>query len=135
MRYLLDTDIVSNPLKKNPSASLLSRLGLVQTKDLYTSSITVGEMNYGALRGPRAEEFVQRLERELWPNYQILDFDAAAARVYARIRVLLERRGAGLDEPDLRIAAIALDRRLTLVTGNLRHFERIDGLSVENWLE
>jgi tRNA(fMet)-specific endonuclease VapC len=45
------------------------------------------------------------------------------------------RRGQRLDGPDLRIAAIALSRDLTLVTGNVRHFERVPGLRIENWLE
>jgi tRNA(fMet)-specific endonuclease VapC len=51
------------------------------------------------------------------------------------IRARLESEGRRLDEPDLRIASIALSRRLTLVTGNVRHFARVADLLVENWLE
>ncbi len=64
----------------------------------------------------------------------MLPFDEPAARTYAELRAELERGGRPLDEPDLRIAAIALSRNLTLVTGNVRHFNRVPSLRVENWL-
>ena len=52
-----------------------------------------------------------------------------------QLRAELERQGRRLDEPDLRIASIALSRQLTVVTGNVRHFRRVPELAVENWLE
>jgi tRNA(fMet)-specific endonuclease VapC len=55
--------------------------------------------------------------------------------VYGRLRAQLEREGRRIGEPDLRIAAIALARDLTLVTGNVRHFQRVPDLRIENWLE
>ena len=63
-----------------------------------------------------------------------MGFDEQAARAYAEIRVELEAKGQRLDDADLRIAAICLARDLTLITGNVRHFERVPGLRVENWL-
>ena len=51
------------------------------------------------------------------------------------MRASLESEGKPLDEPDLRIAAIALSRSLILITGNVRHFERVDGLESQNWLD
>jgi len=65
---------------------------------------------------------------------RVLPFDAAAGRVYGELRADLERAGTPLAEPDLRIAAIALCHDLTMVTGNDRHFARVSGLRVENWL-
>ncbi len=134
MSYLLDTDIVSNPLKKTPSPSLLRRLATVPAEDQFSSTITVGEMVYGALRSARAAEILERLDCEVWPNIQIVTFDVEAAREYGRLRAHLEGIGTPISEPDLRIAAIAVARGMILVTGNERHFRRIDGLSVENWL-
>ena len=64
----------------------------------------------------------------------ILSFDAPAASVYATLRADLGARGRRLDEPDLRIASIVLSNGLTLVTGNVRHFARVGGLDVQNWL-
>lgn len=54
--------------------------------------------------------------------------------MYGPLRAQLEASGERLDEPDLRIASIALSRELTLVTGNVRHFARVPGLDVEDWL-
>jgi tRNA(fMet)-specific endonuclease VapC len=64
----------------------------------------------------------------------VLPFDRPAAETYGRLRAELERAGTPLSEPDLRIASIALTHDLTVVTGNVRHFARVSGLRVENWL-
>jgi hypothetical protein len=58
-----------------------------------------------------------------------------SARRFGRLKASLEARGQPRSEPDLRIAAIALQHRMTIVTGNARHFAGIPGLAVENWLE
>ena len=65
----------------------------------------------------------------------VLPFNEAAAEIYGALRADLERIGKRLDDPDLRIASIALSRDLTLVTGNVRYFSRVPGLRIENWLE
>ena len=57
-----------------------------------------------------------------------------AAETYGELRAGLVRSGMPLAEPDLRIASIGLSRNLTLVTGDLRHFSRVRGLTVENWI-
>jgi tRNA(fMet)-specific endonuclease VapC len=67
-------------------------------------------------------------------NVTILPFDDTAAGVYGALRAQLERQGTPLAEPDLRIAAVALANDLILVTGNVRHFARVPGLPIENWL-
>jgi tRNA(fMet)-specific endonuclease VapC len=64
----------------------------------------------------------------------VLPFDERAAEVYGPLRARLESEGRRLDEPDLRIASIAISRDLIVVTGNVRDFNRIPDLKVENWL-
>ena len=64
----------------------------------------------------------------------MLPFNAVAAEVYGPLRARLESEGRRLDEPDLRIASIALSRGLTLISGNVRHFSRVPDLQLENWL-
>lgn len=133
--FLFDTDILSNIVRKDPSPLLLRRLATVPAKQQFTTTITVGEMVYGAYKSKRPDYFLEKLARLLWPNIQILPFDERAAHVYGKLRAELEKRGAPLTEPDLRIASIALVRNLALITGNTQHFSRVPGLRIENWLK
>jgi tRNA(fMet)-specific endonuclease VapC len=115
-------------------ARLARKLGTLEPDAQCTTSITVGELLYGARKrgSVKLESDIERFIRE---EVQVAGFDEVAARAYAEIRVELEAAGQPLDDADLRIAAICLSRDLTLVTGNVRHFERVPGLRVENWLE
>ncbi len=90
-------------------------------------------MLYGAARRG-SESLTRRVRETLRRLQQPLPFDARAAEVYGPLRARLEASGLPTGEPDLRIASIALSRDLVVVTGNIRHFERVPGLRVENWL-
>ena len=133
--YLFDTDTLSNLLCKQPSIQLLRRLSEVPVEAQFTSSTTVGELYYGIHKSSRTKELREKLEKLVWPRVQTLPFDLEAATVYGRIRSDLEKKGQPLSDPDLMIASIALAHDLTLITGNTKHFERIEGLRIENWLE
>ncbi len=133
--YLLDTDILSNLMRRAPSTTLIAKLASVPPEQQFTSSITLGELIYGACRlRARTRNLLEQLEGILLPNLAVLPFDAAAARRYGEVRAELEGRGVLLGDADLRIGAIALARGLIVVTGNTQHFERIPELPVENWL-
>jgi tRNA(fMet)-specific endonuclease VapC len=133
--YLLDTDVLSNLLRPAPSTALVSRLASVPPEQQFTSAVTLGELVYGAHRlKERTRALLERLDETLLPNLPVLPFDASAARRYGEVRAELERRGALIGDADLRIASIALTHDLTVVTGNVRHFARVPGLRVENWL-
>lgn len=135
MKYLFDTDILSNLLRRAPSPSLLRRLALTPAEEQATSSITLGELYYGAHRlAGRGDDLVRRIDSTLLPNLSVLPFDVPAARQYGALRAELERAGTPIGDADMRIAAIALANEMTVVTANLRHFERVAGLVVENWL-
>ena len=77
---------------------------------------------------------MENIEERVVAKLPILPFDADAARRYGEIRADLERQGTLIGDADVRIAAIALVRRLIVVTGNIRHFRKIPHLTVENWL-
>ena len=131
--YCFDTDVLSAVLRRDPALPLIRRLARVPPEAQFTTSITFGELLYGAAKrgSPRLASKI----RELVPGaVAILPFDEQAAEVYGPLRARLEVEGRRLDEPDLRIAAIALSRGLTVVTGNIRHFGRVPELEVENWL-
>lgn len=132
--FLFDTDILSNLMKPRPAPALLRRLAGTAPEAQFTTSITLGELVYGAERSSRRDHFLERLRTLVVPNVEVLSFDEQAAYRYGSLRAGLERKGQTLTEPDLRIAAIALCRGLTVVTGNVKHFARVDGLTVENWL-
>lgn len=128
-----DTDCLSAVAQPDPHLPLLRRLAIVPLQEQSTTAITVGEIAYGLARrsDPRMAERVRAVVTAV-PT--IHPFDEMAAGVYGPLRAQLEREGRRLDEPDLRIASICLARDLTLVTGNVRHFARVPGLRVENWL-
>jgi tRNA(fMet)-specific endonuclease VapC len=108
--YCFDTDVLSTTMRRDPPLALIRRLAALPAAQQHTTAITVGELLYGVAKTP------------------------GAAAAYATLRTGLERAGSPLDDPDLRIASIALARELTLVTGNGRHFARVPGLHVEDWL-
>lgn len=132
--YLFDTDTISQIIKKEPSISSIRRIANIPPENQFTTTITVGELVYGAYKSNRPEYFMEKLENILLPNIQILPFDEGSAKVYGKLRAEMEKRGLTLNEPDMRIAAIALYNSLTIITGNPRHFTKVSGLMVENWL-
>ncbi len=133
--YLLDTDVVSNLFKRAPSTGLIRRLASIPLDHQFTSSVTLGEIVYGAYRVPkRTTRLLTQVDQLLTPNLPVLPFDELAAREYGRIRAELDGQGMPIGDADLQIGAIALSRGLTVVTGNVKHFQRIPNLSIENWL-
>lgn len=132
--YCFDTDVLSAVLRRDPPLHLVRRLARVPADMQFTTAITLGELLYGASRRGSAE-LAERVASVVRRAAAVLPFDSRAAEVYGPLRSRLEAEGRRLDEPDLRIASIALARELTLVTGNVRHFARVPGLRVENWLQ
>jgi tRNA(fMet)-specific endonuclease VapC len=132
--YLFDTDIITNIFKKQPFSGLLTRLADTPRKQQYISTVTISEIVYGAYKSDRPEYHLSNLQNVLLPAVNILGFDSKAAYACGRIRAELETSGTPLALADLEIAAISLANQLVLVTGNTRHFSRISGLIVENWL-
>lgn len=132
--YCFDTDVVSALIRRQPPLRLVRRLAATPIAEQCTTAITVGELLFGVEKreNPRLAEVVREY---VAGSVQVLPFDRRAGERYAPLRALLEREGRRLGEPDLRIASIALARDLTLVTGNVRHFERVPDLRVENWLD
>lgn len=131
--YCFDTDTLSAVLKRDPPLGLIRRLAQIPPAEQFTTTITLADMLYGAARRG-SPKLTERVRDVIALASTVLPFDEPAAEVYGRLRAELEAKGRRLDEPDLRIASIALSRDLTLVTGNVRHFGRVPELAVENWL-
>ena len=136
MRYLLDTNTLSGLMKTTRSPALVQRMAMTAIEDRATSTVSLAELLFGAHKaGSRSEELLQRIGRAVPADMQLLAFDAAAADQYGQLRAYLEAQGTPIGHPDTQIAAIALANDLTVVTGNVRHFQRVPGLAVEDWLE
>jgi len=132
--YLFDTDCLSNILKKAPSPLLIKKLELLPKGLQFTTSINVSEIYFGAYRSRNQLKILKAYEDMVFPNVNILPFDTDSGKIYGRLKALLEKRGLSKSEPDLRIAAIAIQHDMILVTGNKRHFMNIPGLNIEDWI-
>lgn len=129
-RYLLDTNICIYIINRKPPEVFRHFDGL-SVGEIAISSITGAELAHGVAKSgsPRNQ---QALEKFLTP-LDILPFDAQAMQHYGRLRAQLEKQGTPIGPLDTLIAAHALALGCTLVTNNLREFERVPGLSLENW--
>lgn len=132
--FLFDTDIITNIFKKNSSQRLLVKLKNLNHKDQFVSTITIGEIVYGAMKSKRPTYHLDNLTKIFMPAVNILTFDCKATFVYGQIRASLENIGKPISHTDMQIASIAIANNLTLITGNVKHFERIENLKKENWL-
>lgn len=134
MAFLFDTDALSEIVRRRPAPGFLQWLDTVDRADQFTSAVTVGEIFKGAFRSEFPERHLQNLETRLLPSVTVLPFDLATARIFGDIQARLEKQGMGLDDLDLQIAATAVQHGMTLVTGNIRHFARVPGLSLSRVL-
>jgi len=130
-RYMLDTDTCSYIMKRSHPL-VLKRLQSVAVGDVCMSVVTKAELRYGVEVSPRRAQDAAALAAFL-PYVEALDLTDNAAIHYAEIRADLKKRGAMIGANDLFIAAHARAMELTLVTNNVAEFERVHGLSLENW--
>jgi len=101
-------------------------------EDIAISSITVAELEYGVAKSRRQAQNKESLVRFL-RYFELLDFDQASAEHYGTIRASLEESGHPIGPMDMLIAAEARAYDLIVVTDNVREFERVPNLTVENW--
>jgi tRNA(fMet)-specific endonuclease VapC len=131
LSHMLDTNIciyVMRDRRPLPRARFLALEG-----KLSVSSVTVGELAYGAEKSRRPKQNLEELDMFL-SQVRILDFDEMAARHYGQLRSELERAGTPCGPYDTQIGAHARSQGLIIVTNNRREFDRMPGLRVENWV-
>jgi tRNA(fMet)-specific endonuclease VapC len=129
-RFLLDTDSVSYALRGEGNVG--AHLSQHRPSEIAISSITLAELRFGAEK--RHSKKLNSLIDAFARAVAVLSFDEDAAAAFGAIAVKLRNSGTPIGEFDTLIAAHALSQRLTLVTNNTRHFTRIAGLKVENWV-
>ena len=133
MKFLLDTNICIYIIKQKP-AKVLQKFKTYQVGDIGVSSITVAELEFGVQKSQFPTRNQQALTQFLLP-LQTVDFDRAAAIVYGDIRSTLEKQGTPIGSLDTLIAAHAISLKVTLITNNVKEFNRVSNLQLENWVD
>lgn len=133
--YLLDTNILSELIKKRPNPHLLSQLRSRPARSLFTSCICLMELRFGGAVRKDAEAFWQRINEEIISRINVVPFGEKEALVAGDILADLRKAGQSTGIEDVLIAASAISNKFAVVTANTRHFSKIRGLAAENWLE
>jgi len=131
-RYMLDTDMCSYIIREH-SESVRQRFQKLTMEQLCISVVTYAELIYGVERSssrrvnrPIIEDFVRHLD--------VMDWDTDAADQYGVIRTELEAAGTPIGAMDMMIAAHAKSIKAVLVTNNQKHFTKVKGLKIDNWI-
>ena len=132
---LLDTNVLSELLRPRPSAAVIGRLLQFTSKTLFASEVTRFEMRFGAALRPDASLFWTRIQRELLPLVTWLPVSEAVSMRAGDIAAAQRLAGRSCGTLDPLIAATALTKGVPLATRNVQHFERIEGLEVQNWFD
>ena len=133
MKYLFDTSALSDILRRQPNPGLIARLNQTAITDRATSSVCLMELRYGcALK--RDPALWQRIEEHILQYFSVISFGRREAQRCGELLAFLSHQGTPIGVEDSQIGATAVEHNLTVVTGNVKHFERIPHLTVENWL-
>ncbi|MCL2065937.1 MAG: type II toxin-antitoxin system VapC family toxin [Treponema sp.] len=130
MIYMLDTDTVSQIVRKN--SSVIKKLIMHEDDEIYISAITYAELFYGLEK--KGSDRLFNEVRSIIGKCSIIDFDKSQSELYGKIRLELEKSGTPLGDMDILIAAAAILKKAILVTHNIKHFSRIKGIKVEDWV-
>ena len=130
--YLLDTDIIIYSLKGHPAVKKNLERNLHAA--LKISIVTLMELYYGAYKSQKVTSNLGKI-KSIEDAVEIIPIGRESAEVFAMLKANLEKAGTPLDDFDLILAACALANDLVLVTNNVKHFERIEGLRLTNWAQ
>jgi len=131
VKYLLDTNICVYWLKGNEHIE--QKILSVGLDNVALSFLNVSELYYGAYKSQRVDANLH-LIRQLTDQLNVIESDEAISEMFGEMKATLEKAGTIIDDADLFIAACAKVHGLTLVTNNVKHFRRIKGLKLENWV-
>lgn len=131
LTFMLDTNIAIHVIKQRPIAAL-NKFNQYAAR-ICVSSITVAELYFGAENSQNIAKNLVQVD-DFLSRLVILDYDSQAASHYGNIYADLTKKGNVISENDMHIAGHARSRGLILVTNNLREFERVEGLRLDNWV-
>ena len=131
LKYMLDTNIVIYVIKRRP-LEVMGTFNL-HAGQMCISAITLSELYHGAEKSARPDHNLRQVE-DFVSRLEVLEYGSKASAHYGQIRAVLETKGTPIGVNDLHIAGHARSEGLALVTNNVREFERVDGLRIENWV-
>ncbi len=134
-QFLLDTNIISEPLRPIPNPNIMEMLRQHES-EVVTTSIVYHELLFGCYRLPESKkrQTIERYIKEvIEPNIPLISYDAKAAKWHATERARLMKIGKTPSFADSQIAAIAKVNDLILVTNNVSDFANFSELQIENW--
>ncbi len=132
LKYMLDTNIAIYVIKRRPIEML--KTFNQHAGQLCISSITLAELLHGVEKSRFVEQNLKNVENFI-SRLEVLEYGYKAASHYGDIRADLERKGTSIGVNDLHIAGHARSEGLIIVTNNVREFERVPGLRLENWVK
>jgi tRNA(fMet)-specific endonuclease VapC len=130
VKYLLDTNICVYFL--NQDKAITEKMSQISVDDMAISIITIAELQFGAFNSSKIEENLKRIEY-IKGIMKILNLNGRIAEEYAKTKAVLRKSGNAVDDFDILIGSTAIVNKLTLVTNNQRHFDRMSNIIVENW--
>lgn len=133
MKYLLDTCIISYFFRALPN--VVENFKKTKPNDLAISCVTHMEIEFELALNTTRASILRTKCNQLCSMVHILPFEKEEAIIAATIRTKLQKKGKPIGHYDVLIAATAISHKLICVTNNMREFDRIDNLTIENWME
>ena len=134
MTSVIDTNIISALMHLEDG--IVDRVSTMDPSSLVLCAPVAAEIHFGLgklVQGSKRHRFLERQFRMLRSAMRWADWGERAAQTFGSIKVDLRRKGLPIEDFDIAIGAIALELDASVVTRNVEHFERIDGLAVDNW--
>jgi len=127
-KYLIDSDILIYFLKGKKE--VVERLSQIPIDDLYISRINYTELIYGAYNSSQINQNLKVIEPFL-DSFKVLEFTKVSSLIFAKEKARLKKNGNIIADMDLMIASIAIENECTLISNNIKHFDRVQNLELE----
>lgn len=128
-KYLLDTDIVVELLRRN--TQIIDHIKAVKMQNCYISEITVAELYFGAAKSGKFEHHAKDVDTIMSKFKVIPIFECLP--LYGKLRWQLQSEGMTIGDFDILIGATSIAKQMVMVTGNVSHFDRLPNIQLENW--
>ena len=127
-KYLIDSDILIYFLKGKQE--VVERLSQIPINELYISRINYTELIYGAYNSTKINQNLKVIEPFL-DSFEVLEFTRTSSLIFAKEKARLKKSGNIIADMDLMIASIAIENDCTLISNNIKHFDRVQNLKLE----